>query len=81
MNKIWKLKYQNGTWVVLYHPNRGEYTDLSPDDLADVFKTKPTAEDMLTQIWADDLIERYLSLENYSEANQLIEKYRLPCKK
>ena len=77
MSKIWKLKYQNGTWVVLYHPNQGEYTQLTPDDLANLFANKPSAEDLQTQLWADDLIERYLSAGDYSEANLLLEQFKL----
>ena len=79
MNKIWKLKYEHGTWVVLYHPKDGEYTELNSTDLANLYTNKPTVTDMLA--WEDDLIERYLDLGDYSEAAHYIEKYRLPCKK
>ena len=78
VNKIWKLKYQNGTWVVLYHPEQGQFDFLTSEDLANVFKNKPKAEELKTQVWADDLIERYLESGNYSEAKTFLQKYRLP---
>ena len=80
VNKIWKLKYQNGTWVVMFHPNNGEFTNLTPEDMASVFMTKPSVEDLRTQVWADDLIERYLDTKDFSDAKSLLQKYRLPCK-
>jgi hypothetical protein len=78
VNNIWKLKYENGTWIVLFHPNNGEFTNLTPEDMATVFRTKPTVEDLRTQVWADDLIERYLDLGDYSDAKGLLEQFKMP---